>query len=544
MRTPPNTHLPEDPGTVTTGQILRIALTGDGRSGRLALCTVGLIVHDLGEAAVPVLIGVLIDRAIITGDAHALVTWLGVLAGAFLLMSLAYQRAMLGMVRVYGHGEHDLRQLAVSRVLHPRRHAPRPTGEILSITTNDTFQVAGVAWSIAQQLATVAGLVAAAGALLVISVPLGIGVLGGAVAVLFLMQRLSRPMFARGRSEQRAVAEASDVATDAMAGLRILRGLGAQGEIVRRYRRASTQSRDAAVASAVSLRSYDAVSDIVSLLYLALLTFTAGWMTVNGTITPGELVTVIGLAQFLKASLAHIGTFGANWAYKRASAARLQAFISGEFLLPGATSTSDGPAATGTELTWMTDTGTAVTVVPGEVVGLHVADATDARRVTGLLGFRTAPRRGELFLGGVDALDLGPEVWRHTVTVPPRGATLFTGSLRENVTFTDDPTDPDIAAATALDDVIDHLGSAGAAIGEDGRRLSGGQRQRVVLARALHTAGPVLVLDEPTLSLDPVTSRDVAAGVTSLVRRDGTRAVLVVSSDRMVLGHCDTVVEL
>ncbi|OLT52655.1 hypothetical protein BJF89_03985 [Corynebacterium sp. CNJ-954] len=215
MRTPPNTHLPEDPSTVTTRQILRIALTRDRRAGRLALCTGGLIVHDLGEAAVPVLIGVIIDRAVMPGDLHALVTWLGVLAGAFLLMSLAYQRAMLGMVRVYGHAEHDLRQLAVGRVLHARRHVPRPTGETLSITTNDTFQVAGVAWSIAQQLATVAGLVAATGALLVISVPLGIGVLGGAVAVLFLMQRLARPMFYRGRSEQRAVAAASDVATDA-----------------------------------------------------------------------------------------------------------------------------------------------------------------------------------------------------------------------------------------------------------------------------------------------------------------------------------------
>lgn len=470
------------PATTTTAAILRTALTGDGRTWRLVACTLGLIVHSLGEASVPLIIGVVIDRAIMPGDLTALVTWLGILGTSYLVMSVAYQRATLGMVRVYGHGEHDLRQLAVGRVLHPRGTAGRrrSTGEVLSIATNDTFQVAGVAWSIVQQGATVAGLLTTTVALLLISVPLGIGVFTGAVGVLVLMQRLSRPMFARGREEQRAVAEAGEVAADAMSGLRILQGLGAQDEISRRYRVASRRSRDTAVASAVSLRSYDAVSECISLLYLALLTFASAWLTVDGVITPGQFVTVIGLAQFLKGSLAHIGTFGANWAHKRASASRLRDLLAEDFGLPGGTGGQVTPRNTGSVtaspergvLSWVTG-GVPVHAVPGQLTGVRVPDAATARRVADRLGFRTAPSPGELGFAGQDALSLGPDVWRSLVTVPPHEATVFTGSLRDNVTLwdgssVDDVLDDTIVTATALDDVIDHLGSADAQLGEGG----------------------------------------------------------------------------
>ena len=162
-----------------------------------------------------------------------------------------------------------------------------------------------MAWSIAQQGATIAALLTASIALLVISVPLGVGVLVGALMVLVGMHVLARPLEIVGMAEQGSVAAAGP-------GRHRHHDGPADRPRPRRRRRDGAPVPDhverrpcaARSASARKLITYQAASTAVSVIYLGTLALAAAWMATRGQITVGQLVTVIALAQFLQGTLA------------------------------------------------------------------------------------------------------------------------------------------------------------------------------------------------------------------------------------------------
>ncbi|MFJ6216666.1 ABC transporter transmembrane domain-containing protein [Streptomyces sp. NPDC092296] len=519
-----------------------VALFGGGRGQRLAFTTVAFMVHELGEALVPILIGVVIDRALAPADPSALLGWLAALAVVFVALSLSYQWASTAMVTVYGFGEHELRQRAMTRLLDPHALRRRPSpGEALSLVSSDTYRVAGVSWSVVQQASTITAILTASTALLVISVPLGLGVIAGTVLVLVLMRRISLPLEARGLAEQHSAARASGVATDMITGLRVVIGMNAQGEAARRYRAASGASRQGAITASRAVLGYASLSLLVSGVFLAALTTASGYLALDGRLTTGQLVTVLGLAQYLQGSLAHVGTFAANWIHKRASARRLGELIDEPPLIDPVPSSADSalPGRDGTFHWHPPGHREPVELRPGDLVGVIPRHPAHARDLSDRLGYRVPLSRGELRVGGVDAVDLGPDGVRAHIAAPPHHGALFSGSLRANLTAPGRPTDPAVIRAAMLDDVLAHLGGEQADIGEHGRRLSGGQRQRLLLARALHTRAGLVALDEPATAVDPVTEQRIADGLRGL-----PATTLLITTSQILLSACHRVIDL
>jgi len=118
-----------------------------------------------------------------------------------------------------------------------------------------------------------------------------------------------------------------------------------------------------------------------------------------------------------------------------------------------------------------------------------------------------APTKGAILLDGVDLRQLDPADLRRSVGYVAQDSTLFYGSLRENITirapYADDRA---LVAAAELAGLIEFVNSHPEGfdmiVSERGESLSGGQRQGIAIARSVLLDPPIMLLDEPTSSMD------------------------------------------
>ncbi len=133
------------------------------------------------------------------------------------------------------------------------------------------------------------------------------------------------------------------------------------------------------------------------------------------------------------------------------------------------------------------------------------------------------PSGGQITINQEPLTDFPLESWRRLVAWVPQNPHLFHDTIAANLRLArPDATDEELAAAARsahLDEFIQSLPDGYATIvGEEGARLSGGQAQRLALARAFLKDAPILILDEPTSSLDPEQETLVESAMHALMR--------------------------
>lgn len=509
------------------------------------------IVWQVGESAVPVVTGLTIDRALTTGDTGQLLLWIGALVALYVVLTMAARLTN----RLNGHAlqmmQHRLRATLSTRVLHPTHGAIRaPGGDVVSTMTNDVGRLANGGLLTTMPISRIASIGFIASSLLVTHWLLGVLVLVGAPMVVWLLGTRSKRLSHSTRVYQGLLAATIGRATDLVAGYRVVKGLHAEAEATRRYGQASQETLDGAKRNAGVLGGFQAVSGVVNGGFVAAVTGLAGWFAVDGQLSVGGLITTVGLTQALLPQIQGIaGTSIPNLASAHASATRiLDTLNSTRAMASGPdepTRPSDAKAPTldlSTPDAYLLDilvSGTTHRVEPGELVGIR-ADAWTAARITDALLNPHDDRDVAVRLGGRPAKELTPTEYRSRVTVAPHRTTLFTGTIRANLTTPGSAPDQlsrAVEAAAGADFATDLDGP----VGENGNRLSGGQRQRVALARALATDAPILVLHDPTTAVDSVTEQAIADRLRGV--REG-RSTLLIASSPALLGCCDRVIEL
>lgn len=530
--------------TTTDGRsVMRGALGSQrrwiGGAGALFVC------HQSGEALVPVMIGVIIDEAVAPGDRSALWGWLAALAGVFFVLSFGWRLGARCAERASEAAAHALRVRLAERVLDDRggAEAGRLPGALAGLATNDTAKVGRLALAVPFGIAATTGLLVGGIALLRLSVPLGLLVLLAAPPMLFVVNLLGRPLEARSGEQQEKAAAAFGVAADLIAGLRVLKGIGAEPAAVARYRVVSQNSLRATLRAARADALYESAMIAMTGVFLAGVALLGGHLASQDKITVGELVAAVGLAQFLIAPMQGMAWVGSQLAAGRASATRLAEVLSAPPAVVGGDAAVPVPVRGALEFDALHSgplAGLDLAVAPGEIVGV-AGDPAEAQALLRCLAREVDPDGGAVRLDGRPLRELAPGPLRRAVLVATHDAHLFEGSLLDNVLDGrgDDPGRSEDShlraalAAGAADEVAAALPDGTATlVGERGRGLSGGQRQRVALARALAADSPVLVLHDPTTAVDAATEARIAAGLREL--RQGRTTVLVTTSPALL----------
>jgi ATP-binding cassette, subfamily C, bacterial LapB len=156
------------------------------------------------------------------------------------------------------------------------------------------------------------------------------------------------------------------------------------------------------------------------------------------------------------------------------------------------------------------------------------------------------PAEGAVLVDGIDIRQLDPAELRRNIGYVPQDVTLFFGSLRENLTLAaPDVDDERIVEAARIAGLLDfvnrHPEGFEMQVGERGEGLSGGQRQQVAIARAILHDPAILLLDEPTASMDQGTENDIKR---RLGEFSAGRTLVVVTHRTSLLDLVDRVIVL
>ncbi|WP_330280367.1 ABC transporter ATP-binding protein/permease [Streptomyces sp. NBC_00569] len=559
------------------------------------------LLHFLSVASLPYGVGFAVQAVVEgSGSRLALAGGLILLLGAALALgdTMLHRTAVTNWITAAARVQQFLaRRTATLGAALTRRVA---AGEVVAVSTGDVEKIGWFVEALSRFAAAALTVVVVCVGLVIYQPALGIVVAVGmpvlALAVLPLLPRATR----RADQQREKAGRATELASDTVAGLRVLRGIGGEELFLDRYRRASQEVRSAAVRSA---RMWSLIS-AVQVLLPGLLLIAVVWYGIElarqGRITVGELVTVYSAVMILNYPLRHFEEIAMAYSFSRPSAQRAARVLSLERVTePGGLRAAEAPAGdlydpvTGL----LAPAGRLTAVVCGDPdlagrladrlgghptegdtgtgSGAGTGSGSDSRSGTGAgsasgtgsdsesdsesdsgsgsgsgPGKPTTPVTAlpSVLLGGVPLDELPLDAARAAVLVQDKDPVLLSGTLAEllDVPSSGSVRPEEALAAAQCADVLDALSQASldddpmnARITERGRSLSGGQRQRLALARSLVTDPEALVLDEPTSAVDSHTEARIAEGLRAL--RSG-RTTVVLTSSPLLLDRADRVV--
>src|SRR6266576_2696037 len=368
---------------------------------------------------------------------------------------------------------------------------------------------------------------------------------------LFMLSRLYRPRMRRqSRQVKKLESSALAVVQETLGALRVVKAFGQESRETDRFVHRSTEGVAARIRMALMEGRYGMLVGLTSALGTAAVFFFGVRHVVAGVLTTGELWMALRYLDKLYEPLKTISKKAAGIQSYLASAERAFALLDEQPEVPerpnarpigrarGAVAFRHVSFAYGPDRPVLHDV--SCDIAQGTRLGIVGATGAGKTTLISLLTRFYDPTEGQILLDDVDLREYKLADLRRQFAVVLQEPVLFSLSIADNIAYAAPGASRDqiVAAAQAANahEFIERLPQGyGTEVGERGVKLSGGQRQRIALARAFLKDSPILILDEPTSSVDAKTE---AAIVEALERLKQGRTVIVISHRSTTLAGC------